>query len=161
MTKAADKAYWLYIFNELTWQEFLNAGAKVVGFRESRCNIARKIKPKDYLLCYVSGVAQFIGVLEVQSEVFQDTIRIWKKDLYPCRLKVKEVVSLPLEAALFVDEMVDQFSFFKKLHNPAYWGSYVRWSGLRWKNEDGEIVLDALKQAKKELAGDPRNKRIT
>jgi hypothetical protein len=32
----AERSYWLDVFTATTWQEFLDAGANVSGFRESR-----------------------------------------------------------------------------------------------------------------------------
>ena len=32
----AGRNYWLDLFTPVTWQEFLDAGAKVSGFREAR-----------------------------------------------------------------------------------------------------------------------------
>ena len=60
--------YWLDLFTGKTWKEFLNAGATVSGFRESRWATVKRIKSGDYLLCYLTGVSRFIGVLEVTSE---------------------------------------------------------------------------------------------
>lgn len=48
-----DRNYWLDLFTGTTWQEFLDAGGKVSGFRESRWKSVQKMKPGDYLLCYL------------------------------------------------------------------------------------------------------------
>jgi predicted RNA-binding protein len=66
-------SYWLDLFTGKTWQEFHNAGAKGSGFRESRWRTVQRLKPGDYLLCYLTGVSRFIGVLEVTSEPFKDS----------------------------------------------------------------------------------------
>jgi predicted RNA-binding protein len=71
------RSYWLDLFTSKTWQEFLEAGAKVSGFRERRWRIIQRIKLGDYLLCYLTGVSRFIGVLEVTSKLFRDTTPIW------------------------------------------------------------------------------------
>jgi len=42
----------------------------VSGFRESRWATVQKIKPGDYLLCYLTGISRFIGALEVVSPPF-------------------------------------------------------------------------------------------
>ena len=64
--------YWLDLFTGTTWQEFLDAGASVSGFRERRWTTVQRIKPGDYLLCYLTGVSRFIGVLEVTSDPYWD-----------------------------------------------------------------------------------------
>jgi hypothetical protein len=38
----AGRNYWLDLFTPVTWQEFLDAGGKVSGFRESRWSILQK-----------------------------------------------------------------------------------------------------------------------
>ena len=86
MTK---RNYWLDLFTGVTWGEFKAAGAKVSGFRESRWNSVQKIKPGDYLLCYLTGVSRFIGLLEVIDKPYKDKTPIWKDEDFPCRLKVK------------------------------------------------------------------------
>ena len=60
-----SEKYWLDLFTGQTWEEFLTNGATVSGFRETREKMARKIKPGDFLLCYVTGISRFIGVLKV------------------------------------------------------------------------------------------------
>jgi hypothetical protein len=85
-----NRNYWLDLFTGTTWQEFLNAGGDISGFKESRWKTVRKIKPGDYLLCYLTGISRFIGVLEVISEAFKDDKnQIWEFDVFPSRLKVK------------------------------------------------------------------------
>jgi hypothetical protein len=49
----------------------LKAGANVSGFRESKWTTVQKIKPGDYLLCYMIGISRFIAVLEVTSPAFK------------------------------------------------------------------------------------------
>jgi predicted RNA-binding protein len=63
--------YWLVLFTGTTWDEFLKAGANVAGFRESKWTTVQKIKPGDYLLCYMIGISRFIAVLEVTSPAFK------------------------------------------------------------------------------------------
>ena len=59
----SERNYWLDLFSGTTWREFLDAGAKVSGFREGRWKTLQQMKPGDYLLCYLTGVSRWIGVL--------------------------------------------------------------------------------------------------
>ncbi len=91
-----SRNYWLDLFTGKTWDEFIKSGANVSGFKERRRNIASKIKPGDYLLCYLTGLGRFIGVLEVLSTSYVDSeTRIWEDQLFPIRFKAlpKIVVS--------------------------------------------------------------------
>ena len=67
-----SEKYWLDLFTGQTWEEFLANGANVSGFRKTRINMARKIHPGDLLLCYVTGISRFIGILKVKSEFYTD-----------------------------------------------------------------------------------------
>ena len=64
----SSRAYWLDLFTGATWREFLDVGAQVTGFRSTRRTTVRQIKEGDYLLCYLTGVSRFIGMLEVVYE---------------------------------------------------------------------------------------------
>ncbi|OGO05804.1 MAG: hypothetical protein A2Y73_08605 [Chloroflexi bacterium RBG_13_56_8] len=142
-----DRNYWLDLFTGVTWQEFLDAGAKVSGFRESRRRTVQQIKPGDYLLCYLTGVSRFIGVLEVTSGAFEDRTSIWKDEDFPWRVRVKIVVSLEPETAVPIQQLRDELSIFQNLSSPHAWTSHVRGSPARWKASDGEVVLRALVEA--------------
>ena len=88
------RTYWLDLFTGTTWKEFLDAGARVSGFRQTRWSTVRRIKPSDYLLCYLTGVSRFIGILEVISEPYKDESPIWKDELFPCRMEVPRRIHL-------------------------------------------------------------------
>jgi hypothetical protein len=78
----AGRNYWLDLFTPVTWQEFLDAGAKVSGFREARWSTLQKVRPGDYFLCYATGISRWIGLLEVTSEAFRDTAKVWKDETF-------------------------------------------------------------------------------
>src|SRR5919108_1221068 len=84
----AARSYWLDLFTGTTWEEFLAAGADVTGFREKRWSTVQKIQPGDYLLCYLTGISRFVGLLEATSPAFRDSAPIWKDEEFPCRVRV-------------------------------------------------------------------------
>jgi len=139
--------YWLDLFTGATWTEFKAAGAKVSGFRESRWNSVQKIKPGDYLLCYLTGVSRFIGVLEITGQSFKDKTRIWKDEDFPCRMHVKVVSELTPDTAVPVFELRERLSFFQNLSNPRAWTGHFRASPVKWGQGDGEAVVAAVKEA--------------
>ncbi len=142
------RPYWLDLFTGVTWREFSEAGGNVSGFRESQWSTVQKIKPGDYLLCYLTGVSRFIGVLEVTSAPFKDSSPIWKDESFPCRLKVKIIVTLTPETAVPIHDLRDRLSIFVDLKSPLAWTGHVRGSPARWKASDGEVVVEALLAAK-------------
>ena len=116
-------------------------------FRESRWKTLQQIKPGDYLLCYLTRLSRFIGVLEVTSETFRDKTQIWKDDIFPCRLRVKTIVTLTPETAIPLDQLKDQLSVLSGYGKSWTWTGHFRGSPTKWKPTDGEAVLRALKQA--------------
>ena len=147
----ATRNYWLDLFTGVTWNEFKDAGGNVSGFRESRWKTVQKIKTGDYLLCYLTGVSRFIGILEVTDTAFKDKSPIWKDEDFPCRLKVKIVAELTPETAVPVLELRDILSFFQKLPNPysPAWTGHFRSSPAKWDPADGEAVVQVVFDAKK------------
>jgi predicted RNA-binding protein len=144
-----SRNYWLDLFTAKTWQEFLDAGAKVSGFRERRWKTVQRMKPGDYLLCYLTGVSRFIGVLEVTSDSFKDTTPIWKDEVFPSRVEVKEVVNLKPETAVPILHLKDRLSIFQNLSSPNAWTGHVRGSPARWKTSDGEAIVGAVMEARR------------
>jgi hypothetical protein len=140
----AARTYWLDLFSATTWRQFLDAGAEVSGFRESRWAAVRQIKPGDYLLCYLTQVSRFVGVLEVVSDPYLDESKtIWQED-FPCRVRVRVVAQLALDVAVPIKELADRLSFFQNLQSPNAWSGRVRGSPTRWKATDGEAVVQAV-----------------
>ena len=80
----------------------------VSGFRERRWKTVQQMKPGDYLVCYLTGVSRWIGVLEVVSEAYRDSSPIWEDDVFPCRLRVRSVATLTPETAVPVFELREQ-----------------------------------------------------
>jgi hypothetical protein len=144
----ARPTYWLDLFTGTTWQEFLDASARVSGFRDSRWKTVQAIKRGDFLLCYLTGLSRFIGLLEVVSEPFRDDSKIWKDESFPARLKVKTTIALTPETAVPVHELRDQLSVFADLKSPNAWTGHFRGSPARWKTSDGLAVVKALEEAK-------------
>jgi hypothetical protein len=142
------RTYWLDLFSGASWQEFLDAGASVSGFRESRWKTVRQMKPGDYLLCYMTGIGRWIGVLEVTSEGYQDDTPIWKDDVFPSRVSVRLVVALTPETAVPIMELRNELSIFENLTNPNAWTGHLRGSPARWSQVDGQIVVSAIMAAK-------------
>ena len=152
--------YWLDLFTGTTWAEFQKAGSSVSGFRESRWKTVQRISPGDYLVCYLTGVSRFIGILEVTSEPYKtDEHDIWEDDVFPCRMRVKPIVELDPETAIPVHELRHQLSFFQNLKSPHAWTGHFRSSPARWKQTDGEIVLQALHEAMDNPVVRPVDKR--
>lgn len=158
----SNRDYWIDLFTGFTWDEFKKAGSKTSGFRESRWKSVQRIKKGDYLLCYLTGVSRFIGILEVVSDAFKDSSTIWSDEDFPCRLKVKVVSELTPETAVPVFELRDRLSFFKNTEKTLAWTGHFRGSPALWKKEDGEAVSSAVLEAEKNPVTRPTDpKKLT
>ncbi len=113
----------------------------------------QKIQEGDYLLCYLTGISRWVGILEVTSKKpFKDNKPIWKDEDFPCRLKVKSVVQLDPETAVPVKDMKEVLSAFKSAKSESYsqaWTGKFRGSPVKWSQSDGEAVFAAVCSAQK------------
>jgi hypothetical protein len=143
----AEERYWLTLFTVETWQEFLDAGGQVSGFRAGRWRTVQRIRERDYLLCYLVGISRWVGILEAASRGYQDDSPIWSSDPFPSRVKVRSVVTLTPETGVPVLDMRDELSVFRNLRNPNLWSGAFRGSPLKWSAADGEAVVKAVIEA--------------
>ena len=144
---SSTRTYWLDLFTGGTWKEFVDAGASVTGFRETRWNTVQKMKPGDCLLCYLTGVSRWIGVLEVTSEPFMDRTPIWKDEVFPCRVRVRIVEALTPDTSVPVHDLLPQMKMTKDLPHPLSWTARFRMSPTKWDAIDGELVVRAIREA--------------
>ena len=141
--------YWLDLFTGKTWKEFIKNGSKISGFRKHREKVSKKIKPGDYLLCYLTGLSRFIGVLEVTSNYFIDETPIWEDEVFPVRFNVKLIHKLEPGTSVPVLKLKEKLSIFKNLKNSKAWSGFFRGSPALFPKEDGEIIIEAIKYAEK------------
>jgi len=142
-----NRQYWLDLFTGKTWEEFLENGANVSGFRERRRKTAKRIRTGDYLICYLTGVSRLIGVLEVKSELYFDKTPIWEGEDFPCRFKVELIHQLEPKTAIPILELRDELSLFQGLKSKNAWSGYFRGSPALFEPRDGEILVEAIKHA--------------
>jgi hypothetical protein len=135
------------LFTGKTWDEFLSAGGNISGFRETRRKTVEQIQEGDYLLCYLTGVSRWIGVLEVTGRPFLDTVPVWSDEAFPWRLPVKRIVALTPETAVPIFELRDQLTFFRNLTSPIAWTGHFRGSPRRFNQTDGQVIVRALQDA--------------
>jgi predicted RNA-binding protein len=142
-----SRTYWIDLFTIETWREFLDHGGDVTGFSDRRWATVQKIKPGDYLLCYLTQASRWVGHLEAVGEPFQDEEPIWKSQVFPSRVRVRLVVALSPEQGIPVMNLRDELTVFRNLNNPNRWQGPFRGSPNRWKPADGEVIVRALQDA--------------
>ena len=139
-TARMARTYWIDLFTVETWKEFLDHGGDVSGFSEKRQATVQRMKPGDYLLCYLTRVSRWVGVLEVTGEPFFDEAPIWSSRVFPSRVSVRVVLALRPEHGVPVLDMRGELTVFQNLDNPNRWQGPFRGSPTRWKAADGEAV---------------------
>ncbi len=139
--------YWIDLFTWKTWQQFLKAGGEVSGFREKRWRTVQEIKPGDILLCYLTGLSRFIGVLEVTGKTYKDETPIWDEAVFPCRVPVRVKLSLPPEYAIPVSTLSEQLSYFQNMHSPNSWTGHFRGSPTEENPQDARVIISVLEEA--------------
>ena len=142
--------YFLNLFTPKTWQIFRKAGAGVTGFRERhRRLVSERIHPGDLFICYLTRLSRWCGVLQVQSEVYNDDSPIFDDpDPYPIRFRVETLVALELEAAIpiYEDEVWNGLSITNR-----YWRGESAWTGFfrglpnRFDKSDGSYLVELIK----------------
>jgi hypothetical protein len=126
MEESMNRKYWLSLYTVKTWQEFLEHGAVVTGFKEYHSKTLEKISIGDYLICYVTGISVFIGILKVKTKSYMDTTRIWEDEIFPCRLKVNILYKLEFNTAIPVKEMRHLLGIFRDIQEGGSWSGFFR-----------------------------------
>jgi len=141
-------AYYLDLFSPFTYEAFLESPQDVSGFRIRQLNAARKIKPGDRLICYMTKLSRWIAVLGVTSKVYKDdTPRFYENDdPFIVRFKVNPIAVLQKEKAIPIKESIvwDNLSFTRDIpKHGSQWTGPIR-SSLKKLNEEDGIFLEDL-----------------
>ena len=99
-------AYYIDLFSPETYFAYSNSERSISGFRERQRGIASSIKPGDKLICYMTKLSRWVGVLEVTSSFFVDDspIFIHPVDPFIIRFKVIPQVWLLPEQAVPINQ---------------------------------------------------------
>lgn len=142
-----NENYYLALFNEETWNEFLEHGSSVYGTTLKKQRRMEAINPGDFLICYVTKLSRFVGLLSITSQAYFDDRRIWKNDIYPLRVNVRPIYSLEATAGIPVIELKEELEIFNNLKNPKAWGGFFQNSLNILKEHDSKLIIDKLKIA--------------
>ena len=147
--------YWLDLFSGKTWQEFRAAGACVTGFNERVRGFAKSIKAGDIMLCYLTGVKRWVGVLEVIGPS-ENQAPIWEDDDFPVRLDVRPLVQLDAEFGVPMESLEGRLAFYAGPEHRAGFKGFVRRSPNRFaRKEDGDLILRLLREAERNPVSRP------
>lgn len=147
-------AYYLNLFSPETYETFSHTDKSISGFRIRQRNAATKIKVGDRLVCYVTKISRWAGILEVLSTSFEDDTPFYypEDDPFVIRFKVAPIVWLNKEQAIPIkDEAVWNSLSFTNGHDQSTstWTGKLRGSLNHLSKQDGQI-LETLIQAQSE-----------
>lgn len=159
-------AYYLDLFSPETYQAFSRSGRDISGFRARQEKIASRIQPGDILVCYMTKLSRWIGLLEVLSPSFVDTTPLFLEhnDPFIVRFNVKAIVWLDKEHAIPIrdDEVWSTLSFTKgQDKTSSQWTGRVRSSLSQIALRDGQFLEKLLRNQAKQHKEYPLDERDT
>jgi predicted RNA-binding protein len=142
-------AYYLDLFSPATYEAFSKSDRTVSGFRPRQRGVAQRIKRGDRLVCYMTKLSRWVGILEVESGPFEDSTPIFYPDSDPftVRFRVKPISWLPLEKCVPIheDEVWERLSFTRgEKKNTSNWTGRLRGSLVQISAEDGQFLEHLL-----------------
>lgn len=142
-------AYYIDLFSPDTYLAFTNSDKSISGFRERQKGVAATMRPGDKLICYVTKLSRWVGVLEVTSNYFINDSPIFTptSDPFVVRFNVKPNVWLTLDKSIPVDEEISwtKLSFTRNLPKKSLaWTGMVRGSLRKLDDKDGEYLEKIL-----------------
>ncbi len=142
-------AYYLDLFSPDTYETFTKSPQNVSGFRIRQSNAAKRIQPGDKLICYMTKLSRWIGILEVLSESYvEDTPLFYEKnDPFVVRFRVRALIWLPKEKTVPIhdNKVWSQLTFTRehKKHGSG-WTGLLRSSLNRLEDTDGQFLEQLL-----------------
>jgi predicted RNA-binding protein len=121
-------AYYVDLFSPETYETFIKSNQNISGFRPRQENAASRVQVGDKLICYITKLSRWFGILEVVGTYFKDDTPIFysSNDPFTIRFKVRTLVWLPTEKAVPIreDKVWQRLSFTK-----GYEKSSSNWTG--------------------------------
>lgn len=142
-------AYYLDLFSPETYEIFTKSNRDISGFRVRQQNAASRIAVGDKLICYMTKLSRWVGVLEVMSECFRDDKPLFYEtdDPFVIRFRVKPLAWLPKEKAIPIrDERVwGRLSFTRNYaRDYPYWTGKFRSSLNQLDEQDGRFLEELI-----------------
>lgn len=149
-------AYYTALFSPETYEAFLKTDMTVAGFRKHRERIARRVRRGDKLLCYVTKVSAWAGILEIKEGPYlsSEELFVEMNDPFVLRFSVLPIACLPLSHALSIrsPNIWDNLSFTSNLENDSIqWVGMVRMGLMELKQRDGSFLEEAILKEKEKL----------
>ncbi len=143
--------YYIDIFSPETYEHFSSSDKSVAGFTINKKASLSGVKIGDRLICYVTKLSRWVGVLEIVSDSYVDETPRFTvlEDPYSLRVKVKPLVWLSLNQAIpIIEDMIwNKLSFTKDYNkDSSRWTIAVRRSLAKMQDEDGSFLEKLMLQ---------------
>lgn len=141
--------YFLHLFSPETYEAFSRSDRGVSGFRERHEHASRRVKPGDKLVCYLTRLSRWIGLLEVLEGPFKDDSPIFYGDNDPfvIRFRVKPLVWLDVKKGIPIheDRLWNHLTFTRnKPKTSSTWTGKLRSSLAPLEGVDGRHLESLL-----------------
>src|SRR5262245_36243321 len=99
-------AYFLDLFSPETYETFTRSDRSVSGFRPRHQNAASRMRPGDKLICYMTRLSRWVGVLEVVDGPYRDDKPIFfsENDPFVVRFHVRPLIWLAADKGIPIFE---------------------------------------------------------
>lgn len=142
-------SYFLDLFSPETYEAYARSDRSVSGFRQRQRIAAGRVNPGDKLICYMTKLSRWFGILEVLEGPFLDDKPIFypENDPFVVRFRVRPAVLLPADKAVPIheDHVWDRLSFTRgQARGTSTWTGKVRSSLVSIDHEDGRFLEELL-----------------
>jgi hypothetical protein len=137
--------YYTDLFSPETYEAFSRSPRDITGFRRHQESWAKRIQVGDKLICYMTRLGRWVGVLEVLEPYIIDETPIYypENDPFVVRFKVNPVVWLDKDKAVPIRERLvwDTLSFTKGTKaDTSHWTGKLRISLNHLDDSDGTFL---------------------
>jgi predicted RNA-binding protein len=144
-------AYFLNLFSPQTYETFKRSERDISGFRQRQMSAAERVSPGDKLICYLTKLGRWFGVLEVVEGPFIDHTPIYypEDDPFVVRFRVRPVVVVEVEKAIPIreDAVWSALSFTREHTRTSHtWTGKLRASLAPLDENDGRLIEELLFQ---------------
>lgn len=142
--------YALNVFSPETHPKFTTSDRTIAGFRVRHRQAAERLSPGDLIVCYLTRLSRWVGLLEVIGAPFEDATPLFveQDDPFVVRIKVKPLVWLSPEHGIPIhDEAVWSRLSFTKAHSQdsTNWTGAVRTALAPLSKDDGDLLQKLLR----------------
>lgn len=143
-------AYFLDLFSPETHARFTASDKTISGFRERHRKAADRVDPGDFLICYLTRVSRWVGLLRVEKRAHDEHTPIFtdSDDPFFVRFKVTPEIWLSPEQGIPIHDPAvwSRLSITREHdHKSPTWTGFFRGSLNRFDDGDGRFLAELLR----------------